>query len=75
MFREFYNAVLQPPFCKSEGRGGWGPARTALRTLRAKAECAYMGFHLYCFPFCHLLILWIHCLDVRKSEKGQQQNS
>ena len=32
-------------------------ARTALRTLRANAECAYIGFHLYCFPFCHLLIL------------------
>ena len=33
-------------------------ARTALRTtLRANAECAHIGFHLYCFPFCHLLIL------------------
>ena len=41
--------------------GGGGPARTALRTLRANAECAYIGFHLYCFPFCHLLILWLKC--------------
>ena len=44
------------------GRGGgeWGgPARTALRTHRNNAECAYIGFRLYCFPFCHLLILWL----------------
>ena len=38
---------------QSGGEGG-GPARTALLTLRANADCAYIGFHLYCFPFCHL---------------------
>ena len=56
---------MQPPYVgEKEDEGGWSggrggaPARTALRTLRANAECAYIGFHLYCFPFCHLLILW-----------------
>ena len=36
--------------------GEWegGPARTALRTLRTDADCAYIVFHLYYFPFCHL---------------------
>ena len=39
-----------------EGGGGvgGGAACTALLTLRANADCAYIGFHLYCFPFCHL---------------------
>ena len=41
------------------GRGG--PARIAMRTLRANAECAYISFHLYCFRFIHLLIL---CLNI-----------
>ena len=60
VFREILQCCFAATLCRSEGRGGeGGPARTALRTLRANAECAYIGFHLYCFPFCHLLILWL----------------
>ena len=46
--------------CRSGGggrgeKGDWeGLVRTALPTLRADADCAYIGFHFYCFPFCHL---------------------
>ena len=40
------------------GSGGGGPARTALRTLQAVADCAYIGFHLYCFSILSSLILW-----------------
>ena len=63
MFRKILQCVSQPPYVgmKEEegGRVGRGLARTALRTLCANAECAYIGFHLYCFPFCYLLILWM----------------
>ena len=63
MFCKIFQCVSQPPYVgmKEEegGRVGRGLARTALRTLRANAECAYIGFHLHCFPFCHLLILCV----------------
>ena len=57
--QNLYNAVSQPPYVGVEEEKGveWGvgdPARTALLTLRANADCAYIGFNLYCFPFCHL---------------------
>ena len=58
--KRIYKTVVSV-WCTVEGGGEWvegGPARIPMRTLRANAECAYIGFHLYCFPFCHLLILW-----------------
>ena len=67
---------MQPPYVgekEEEGGGvggGGGPARTALRTLRANAECAYIGFHLYCFPFCHLLILWPRAIFFKNLVSG-----
>ena len=63
VFRKILQCCFAATLCtvgvKEEEEGGRGESgRTALRTLRANAECAYIGFHLYCFPFCHLLILW-----------------
>ena len=51
------------------GEWGGGPARTALRTLRAEADCAYIGLHFYCFPFCHL---WFCGNDLRSSHHIRQ---
>ena len=47
--RNLHNAVWQQPYV-GEGGGGGGivgvPAHTALCTLPANADCAYIGVHL-----------------------------
>ena len=60
-FEKFLQCCVQPPYVgvEEEEEGGesgeWGGlACTTLCTLCADADCAYIGFHLYCFPFCHL---------------------
>ena len=56
-FREITRTkISQPPHVLVEW-GGWGWAGTA-RTLCTNADCALSVFLFYCFPFCHLLILW-----------------
>ena len=47
--RNLHNAVSQQPYVGvevEEGGSGGGPARIALRTLPANADCAYIGIHL-----------------------------
>ena len=50
VLQNLHNAVSQQPYVEVEeeegGEWGGGPARTALRTLPAKAEWAYIGVHL-----------------------------
>ena len=56
-FAKFAQCCLAATLCRRRRRRGGSvgvPAHTALRTLPANADWAYIGVHLKYFPFCLL---------------------